>query len=82
MKKKTNYITFITTAIIGLIIGIVGILYFRTSPFFTGFLLAAFFMGFGPYLFFKFREQAWFKIVSRSTEIRNDTPTGYIHGTK
>jgi len=59
MKKKTNYITFITTAIIGLIIGIVGILYFRTSPFFTGFLLAAFFMGFGPYLFFKFREQAW-----------------------
>jgi len=49
MKKNTNYTIFITTAILGLIIGMAGILYFRTSPFFTGFLLAAFFMGFGPY---------------------------------
>ncbi len=59
MKKKSNYIIFIITAILGSIVGIVGVLYFRESTFFTGFLLGAFFLAFGPYLFYKFREQAW-----------------------
>ncbi len=59
MKKKKNYPIFITSAILGLIIGIAGFIYYRTSPFFTGFLLGAFFLAFGPYLFYKFREQGW-----------------------
>jgi flagellar protein FlaJ len=59
MKKRTHYLVFSMTAILGAIVGIVGFLYFREASYFTGFLLGAFFLAFGPYLFYKFREQAW-----------------------
>lgn len=59
MEKKTTYLVFGVSAILGFIVGAVGVLYFRESTLFTGFLLGSFFLVFGPYLLYKFREQAW-----------------------
>ncbi len=57
--NKMNYVFFGVSGILGVIVFLVGFLYFRDSMFFSGFLLAAFFLIFGPYLIYKFREQAW-----------------------
>ena len=59
MKRNTHYVLFAITGILGAIVGMVGFLYFRGSSLFTGFLLGSFFLMLGPYLFYKFREQAW-----------------------